>query len=167
MDLERRSSKPEAASSSLAGVATRFGVVQLAGRLTLNQETKVRILSPKPIFFNFRAFRRRLYGLVLGASFRRFESCRPDQIFSNRFCADVVQRQEALVLETRWCEFKSHRRHYFFFTSKWRNDETHKVQPFPCENETRAGENPAFDTSLILDFRFWILDLLMANNTLN
>ena len=53
MDLERRSSKPEVASSSLAGAATRFGVVQPAGRLTLNQETKVRILSPKPILLQF------------------------------------------------------------------------------------------------------------------
>ena len=53
MDLEHRSSKPEVASSSLAGAATRFGVVQPAGRLTLNQETKVRILSPKPILFQF------------------------------------------------------------------------------------------------------------------
>ncbi len=51
MDLERRSSKPEVASSSLAGAATRFGVVQLAGRLTLNQETKVQILSPQPTLF--------------------------------------------------------------------------------------------------------------------
>ncbi len=38
---------------------SHFGVVQLAGRLTLNQETKVQILSPKPkIFTTFWAFRR-------------------------------------------------------------------------------------------------------------
>jgi hypothetical protein len=53
-----------------------FGVVQLAGRLTLNQEIEVQILSPKPIFW---AFRRWLYGRVLETRVRRFESCRPDQ----------------------------------------------------------------------------------------
>ena len=59
-----------------------FGVVQLAGRLTLNQETKVQILSPKPNLFYFWAFRRWLYGLVLETSVRKFESCRPDQVLN-------------------------------------------------------------------------------------
>ena len=38
-------------SSSPFIFTNRFGVVQPAGRLTLNQETKVRILSPKPNVF--------------------------------------------------------------------------------------------------------------------
>lgn len=37
------------------------------------------------MFFNFWAFRRWLYGLVLETSVRKFESCRPDQFFQFNF----------------------------------------------------------------------------------
>ncbi len=70
MDLERRSSKPEVASSSLAEAKTfnykldesfenrdlndSFGVVQSAGRMILAHEIEVRILAPKSfLFFSF------------------------------------------------------------------------------------------------------------------
>jgi hypothetical protein len=83
----------------------------------LAHETEVRILYPK-LFIDFiRVFRRWLYGLVLEASVREFESRRPNQ---KSFYADVAQLAEALVLGTRGCEFESHRR-YKFFMSKWRN----------------------------------------------
>ena len=52
MELERRSTKPKAVSSSLAKASKLyFGVVQPAGRSSLERETKVQILSPKPNFF--------------------------------------------------------------------------------------------------------------------
>ena len=56
-----------------------------AGRSSLERETKVQILSPKPnIFLYLWAFRRWLYGQVLETCVRWFESSRPDQIFSRR-----------------------------------------------------------------------------------
>lgn len=65
---------------------------------------------PEANFFYNRVFRRWLYGLALGASVRWFESSYPDHFFY----ADVVQQAETLVLETRCCEFESHRRHSDF-----------------------------------------------------
>ena len=79
MELERRFTKPKVASSSLAKASTfYFGVIQLAGRLTLNQETKVQILSPKPNFLSLRVAKW-IMALVLGTRLREFDSLHADQ----------------------------------------------------------------------------------------
>jgi hypothetical protein len=80
MDLERFTTNEQVKGSSpfVPSNFIFFRSRPAEGRLILNQETEVRILSPKP-FFLIRAFRRRLYGLALGASVREFESRRPYQ----------------------------------------------------------------------------------------
>ena len=51
LESERKNSTLEVAGSNPAEVFSNyFGFVQLAGRLTLDQEIEVRILDPKPVF---------------------------------------------------------------------------------------------------------------------
>ena len=100
-----------------------FGVVQLAGRLTLDQETKVQILSPKPILF------------ISGRSADDYTDLPWEQVFAGlnpaaqtKVILDcdlrlknlqphfwIVRRRsqtaKALVLETSYCEFDSRRRY--------------------------------------------------------
>ncbi len=99
---------------------------------------EVRILLPKPFTFE-PVVQRNRRTVAPEATGRRFESCRV------HFHADVAQRQEALVLGTRGCEFDSHRRYQFLCRSGGTEGDAQGLLQL-CENVTRAGESPAFDT---------------------
>ncbi len=81
---------------------TQIFRVRLTGR-TAGSEPVNRGSNPLPEANFYRAFRRRLYGLVLETSVRRFKSCRSDHFF-----ARVAKSAKASVLESEDCGFESH-----------------------------------------------------------